>query len=196
MSPLSSSSARSSRAANNPKIAKVLAQKKGIILDISFGGTPQPRSVTMGPQGDIKHDPTEIPFPLPDGCVNTGIITHILEYIPQPRFFAWWDELWRVTQPYGVVYINGPYGGDESMGWLSDPQHITRIVEQSFAWLDPTTPMYALHPSLGRRTPKPWVAKATARVPGTYGTISYNVTLQKVEVQAPALAKGAPRARR
>jgi hypothetical protein len=160
-------------------IKRFLDSKRGILLDISLGGTPQPRSVTLSPTGDLKHDPRELPFPLPAACVNTAIVTHVVEYLPPSQFFAWFDELWRVLQPQGVVYLSGPYGGDESHGWLSDPQHQTRVLEQSFAWLDPRMPMYALNPSLGRPLPKPWHSLALARVPGTHGTISYNVMLQK-----------------
>ncbi len=150
----------------SPKTRKLLAKKKGVMLDISFGGTPQPRSVTLGPKGDIQHHPCAIPFPLPKECVHTAVVTHVLEYLQPDQFFAWFDELWRVVQPYGTVYVSGPYGGDESFGWLSDPTHRTRVLEQSFAWLDP-------------RTPKPWWPMALARVPGTEGTISYNCVLQR-----------------
>lgn len=158
---------------------KLLSSKKGILLDISFGGTPQPRSVTLGPAGDIKHDPRVIPFPLPKECVHTAVIMHVLEYLAPESFFAWFDELWRVVQPLGMVYVSGPYGGDDSHGWLSDPTHRTRVLEQSFAWLDPRTPLYKEHPSIGRPTPKPWWPLTLARVPGTEGTISYNVCLQR-----------------
>ena len=161
------------------RVRTLVARKKGILLDISFGGQPQPRSVTMGPKGDVKHNPTVIPFPLPKACVHTAVVMHVLEFLPPERFFQWWDELWRVVQPLGLVHVTGPYGGDESHGWLSDPTHSTRVIEQSFAWLDPRTPLYAVHESVGRQTPKPWWPLAIARVPGTDSTISYNCTLQK-----------------
>lgn len=159
----------------------LLKKKKGLLLDISFGGKPQPRSVTLGPAGDIKHDPRIVPFPLPAGCVNTAVVTHVLEYLPPEHWFAWWDELHRVMQPHGVVYASGPYGGDESQGWLSDPTHRTRVVEQSFIWLDPRMPFYTMHEAVGRQQPRPWHPLAIARVPGAHGTTSYNVTLQKVD---------------
>jgi hypothetical protein len=162
-----------------PRVRKLLTKKKGLLLDISFGGTPQPRSVTLGPNGDIKHHPCSLPFPLPKASVHTAVVTHVLEYLPPEKFFAWWDEMWRVVQPEGLVYVSGPYGGDDSLGWLSDPTHRTRILEQSFAWLDPRTPLYAVHPSVGRKIPKPWWPLQLARVPGTEGTISYNCMLQK-----------------
>lgn len=163
----------------SPAIEKLVTRKKGLLLDISLGGAPQERSVTLSPTGDIPHNPTTLPFPLPDSCVNTAVITHVLEYVEPAKFFAWWDELWRVTQPGGICYVSGPYGGDDSQGWLSDPQHRTRVLEASFAWLDPRTPLYALHPTLGRPLPRPWWPLAMARQPGTQGSITYNVMLAK-----------------
>lgn len=182
-------------------VRKLIEGKKGILLDISMGGTPQERSVTLSPKGDIPYDPTwrtaparsqaELsrtrvgawaePFPLPDGCVNTAVVTHVLEFLDPARFFDWWDELWRVMQPHGIVYVSGPYGGDDSQGWLSDPTHRTRVLETSFAWLDPRTPLYAIHDMTGRPRPRPWRVQTTARVPGTQGSISYNATCQKAD---------------
>ena len=162
-------------------LKQLLARKKGILLDVSFGGITQPRSVTLNPTGDIKQSPCQIPFKLPKNCVHTAVVTHVLEYLDPTQFFLWWDELHRVMQPQGTVYVSGPYGGDESQGWLSDPTHRVRVVEQSFAWLDPQLPFYVMHKNLGRQTPKPWQTLTLARVPGAHGTVSYNVALMKVE---------------
>jgi hypothetical protein len=174
------------------QVKKLLARKKGILLDISLGGETQPRSVHMSPMGDLKYDPTwralgphfHQKFPLPDSCVHTAVVTHVLEYLAPQQFFTWWDELHRVMQPSGIVYVSGPYGGDESCGWISDPQHVTRVIEQSFAWLDPRTPFYEVHDNLGRPRPKPWHPLTLSRVPGAHGTLSYNVTLQKPKQEA------------
>ena len=167
-------------------IAAIIRQKKGVLADISFGGTPQPNAVTIGPKGDIPLDPAFLwnayeTQELPDGFIHTAVVTHVLEYVHQDCFFQWWNGLHRLMQPNGIVYVSGPYGGDESQGWLSDPCHMTRVVEQSFAWLDPRTPFYALHESVGRPQPKPWHPQNLARVPGTHGTVSYNVVLQAVK---------------
>ncbi len=167
----------------SPRIHTLVKRKAGILLDISFGGTPQPRSVTLGPTGDIRHDPRQLPFPLPDACVHSAVVMHVLEYLSPGSFFAWFDELWRIVQPFGSVYITGPYGGDESHGWLSDPTHLTRVLEQSFLWLDPRTPVFAQHASVGRQPPKPWWTMQLARVPGTESTISYNVMLQRRPIE-------------
>lgn len=157
-------------------LRKLLKKKAGILLDISLGGTPQARSVVMSV--DLKHSPLTLPFPLPNGCVNTAVVTHVLEYLDPALYFAWWDELHRVMQPQGICHISGPYGGDDSYGWLSDPSHRTRIIETSFAWLDDRTPLYAMHDGIGRTRPKIWHPLGIARVPGTQASISYNATLQ------------------
>ena len=159
-------------------VEQLVKKRSGILLDICLGGKPQPNSVVMSPTGDVKHDPRKLPFPLPDRCCHTAVITHVLEYLEPDKFFAWWDELHRIMRPGGAVYVSGPYGGDESQGWISDPMHRTRVTEQSFAWLDPRLPFFIMHKDLGRKTPKPWTTVSVARVPGAHGTISYNVTMQ------------------
>jgi SAM-dependent methyltransferase len=148
--------------------------KSGIKLDLSLGGQPDANAVTVA---DLKMDPLRIPFPVPDATVHTAVMVHLLEYLDPAQFFRWMDELHRVMRPGGLVFASGPYGGDESQGWLSDPTHRTRIIEQSFSWFDPRMPFYALHPSIGRPTPKPWHVLQARRAPGTHGTVSYEVIL-------------------
>jgi hypothetical protein len=163
-------------------ILKLVNSKKGILLDMSWGGQQQPNSLRLGPGGEIDAIPTAMPIPLPTGCVHTAILTHILEFLEPENFFPWLDELHRVMRPQGVVYISGPYGGDESRGWLSDPTHRLRVTEETFTWLDPATPIYNQHESVGRKQPKPWKMLTQARVPGPHGTISINITMQAWEV--------------
>ncbi len=160
-----------------PDLKKLLDRKRGVLLDISLGGTKQTRSLSL--LADVGHDPLKLPFPLPDACVHTAVVTHVVEFVDPSRLYAWFDELWRVMQPDGTVYMSGPYGGDQSDGWLSDPTHRTRIIESSFLWLDPRGPLYGVHKDLNRPTPKPWHPQALARVPGSQGSISYNAVLRK-----------------
>lgn len=165
----------------DPKVAKLVESKKGILLNISFGDQPEPKRVTLGLRGDVQHHPLRLPFPLPDACAHTCEVIHVLEYLPPVDFFRWFDELWRVMRVDGLVYLRGPYGGDESHGWLSDPTHQTRVTEASFLWLDPRGPIYTLHPEVGRPIPKPWHPLLIERVPGSQGSLSYQATLRKVE---------------
>ena len=164
-------------------------KKGGLLLDISLGGTPQPRSVTFSPRGDLKRSPLTLPFPLKTASVHTAVVTHVLEFLDPTTIFAWFDELHRVMQPQGIVYLSGPYGGDLSHGWISDPMHRTRITEQTFAWLDPRLPFYALHADRGRPHPLPWMIQTVSRVPGPHATVGYNVTM----TQVPATRRKAAR---
>lgn len=157
------------------RAAAIAKRKAGILLDLSLGGTPQPNSVTCA---ELKMDARKPSFPLPTASVHTCVATHILEYVEPTQVWRWFDELHRVMRPGGVVYCSGPYGGDESQGWISDPSHRTRVVEGTFAWLDPRFPFYAQHADCGRQPPKPWHVLQATRVPGTHGTMSYNVVLQ------------------
>lgn len=153
----------------------IVKRKSGILLDLSLGGTPQPNSVTCA---ELKMNPLRPSFPLPSGSVHTCVATHVLEYVEPPQVWRWFDELHRVMRPGGTVYLSGPHGGDESIGWLSDPSHRVRVVEQTFAWLDPRLPFYAQNSDMGRPLPKPWHVLQATRVPGTHGTVSYNVVMQ------------------
>lgn len=164
-------------------VRKIEQKRGGILLDISFGGTPQERSVVFGPEGDVPQNPTHLPFPFSNAVVHTAIVTHVLEFIEQDKFFDWFDELWRIMRPLGLVHFSGPYGGDDNHGWLSDPTHKTRVIEQTFTWLDSRMPPYQWHTERGRPQPKPWHTLGVARVPATHGTFSYNCTMQKVDVK-------------
>jgi Methyltransferase domain len=156
---------------------RLVAKKAGILLDCSLGGTPQANAVTFA---DLKASPLFVPWPLPDRSCHTIVITHVVEFLQPSQWFRFWNEVHRVLRLGGIVYCSGPWGGDESQGWLSDPTHQTRVVDQSFAWLDPRLPFYALHPTLGRPVPKPFHLLVSHRVPGENGTVSYNVTLRSV----------------
>lgn len=160
-------------------VQKLLKKKAGIFLDVSLGGEPQANSVTFA---DLKRSPLKIPWPLPNKCVHTAVVFHVLEFLEPSIVFDWFDELHRVMRPGGLVYCTGPHGGDEMTGWIADPTHRVRIIEATFAWLDPRAPLYNLHDTMHRRKPKPWHTLAQARVPGTLGTVSYNTTLQAAEV--------------
>lgn len=161
------------------RLATVLARKRGILLDLSLGGDPQPSSVTYRPRGgDLKGDPRLPRLPLPTASVHTAVITHVLEYVDPADWWAWWNELHRVMRPFGIAFLSGPYGGDESQGWLSDPTHRVRVIEETFSWLDPVTPIYAVHDQLSRPRPRPWKVLTMARVPAPNGCFSYNVQLQ------------------
>jgi len=149
-----------------------------VLLDLSLGGTQQANSLWLNPRGDIPHDPRVIPFPLPDHCAHSAVIVHLLEYLDQAIYYAWWDELWRVMRPGGIVYVSGPFGGDDSIGWLAEATHKIRIVDLSFGYLDPMLPPYLEHAAAGRiPPPKPWRVLMSSRAAGSVG-LNYEAQLQ------------------
>lgn len=156
------------------KRAAIVKKKSGILLDLSLGGTPQPNSVTCA---ELKMDPLKVPFPLPTASVHTAVVTHLCEFLEPQNFWKWFDELHRVMRLGGIVYMSGPYGGDDSQGWVSEPSHKVRIVEQTVAHLDPRLPFFNHHADVGRPQPKPWHVLQATRVPGVNGTTSYNFIL-------------------
>lgn len=166
---------------------RLVKAKTGILLDLSRGGTPQPNAVTCA---ELHIDPAAVTKPLPTGSVHTCIVTHVLEYLDPVKVWAWFDELHRIMRLGGTVYLSGPYGGEESHGWVSDPTHRVRVVEQTFAWLDPRLPFYSEHPNLGRTAPKPWHVLQATRVPGMHGTISYNVVMQSAKLESSVAPNG------
>jgi hypothetical protein len=164
----------------------IVKRKAGILLDLSLGGTPQPNSVTCA---ELRMNPLKVPFPLPTASVHTCVATHILEFVDPTKVWRWFDELHRVMRPGGTVYFSGPYGGDESVGWVSDPSHRVRITETTFAWLDPRFPFAQQHGDMGRKQPKPWHVLQATRAPGTHGTTSYQVVLRSQGVGKPKAPK-------
>jgi len=158
-------------------VERQIRQKTGILLDLSLGGSQQPNSLWMNPRGDLRHDPRVLPFPLPDHCAHSAVVMHLLEFLQPEQYFAWWDELWRVMRTGGIVYASGPFGGDDSIGWLAEPMHRTRVVELSFGWLDPMMPIYQEHQAIGRTPPKPWRVLTASRSAGSVG-LNYEAQLQ------------------
>ena len=64
------------------------------------------------------------------------------------RFF---DEAWRILKPDAQFALVMPYGG--STGFYQDPTHVSGIVPQTFAYLDPlaqNSPLYGIY------RPLPW----------------------------------------
>src|SRR5262245_14494576 len=98
-------------------VRSLLSKRSGILLDVSLGGDPQPNSVTFK---ELKCSPLTVSWPLPDRSVHTAVVMHVLEFLPHERFWSWMDELHRVMRPGGTAYVTGVYGGEESIGWLSD----------------------------------------------------------------------------
>ena len=135
------------------KILKLIEKnRQGIKLDIGAGANPQPGFVTMDIRPlkgiDIVHDAEIIPYPLPDECCSTILVSHLVEHICPKRFITVMDEWWRIMKPKGQLLISAPYG--TSYGFLQDPSHCNFLVEASWTYFSPKKFLYCIY------KPKPW----------------------------------------
>ena len=141
------------------EIDKLLEEKQGIRLDIGGGGRPQAGFVNIDmrdlPEVDIVHNVTDIPWPLPDGCVLVALASHLVEHINPADFgfVKFMDEVWRVMRVGGEFMIALPHGS--SQGYLQDPTHCNPCNETTWAYFDPLEPntkgvLWEIY------KPKPW----------------------------------------
>lgn len=151
---------------------------RGILLDVSLDGPRQEGCVLLRPDGDLRHDPLVVPWPLEDQVVLTAVVTKVLEYVEpgppaNPTWVRWMNELHRVMRPKGKVYLSGVWGGDEGRwAWEADPCHRIRVTSPMLDHLDPRTDRYA------RYRPRPWHVHSVTRVPWHGGVIAYNAILE------------------
>ena len=114
-------------------VKQLLATKSQIVVDVGGGENPTPNSINIDirdlPTTDIVHDIEVYPWPLPDGCVDLLIASHVVEHIDPARgnFVRWMAEAWRVMKPGGQFLISYPYGG--SAGFLQDPSHCNNCTD-------------------------------------------------------------------
>jgi len=120
--------------------------KKGIMLDIGSGSSPQKGFVGMDYQeyndpNIITHNWDNFPWPFKDEYVLTAVGSHVVEHVNpvNGHFINWLNEVWRILQPDGQVAFVTPYAG--SPGYWQDPTHCNGITEATWYYFDP------LHPS-------------------------------------------------
>lgn len=134
---------RSKASARKPRlpIAKLLASKSQVLLDVGGGENPAVGAINMDlrdlPSVDIVHDIETYPWPLPDACVDLMIASHVVEHIDPARgnFLKWMAEAWRVLKPGGQFLISYPYAG--SPGYWQDPTHCNGCSEATWMYFDP-----------------------------------------------------------
>jgi SAM-dependent methyltransferase len=80
------------------------------------------------PGVDLVHDLRARPYPLPDGCAEEVVLSHVLEHFLDP--IAVLEEVWRILRPGGRVQIRTPhYSG--LYAW-KDPTHRRAFTSESF----------------------------------------------------------------
>ena len=127
--------------------------RQGIKLDIGCGYNKQPGGfvgidIRFLPGVDIVHDVESIPYPLPDECCSTILVSHLVEHICPKRFIAVMNEWWRIMKVDGQLLISMPYG--VSYGFVQDPTHCNCLNEASWTYFDPSQFLYSIY------RPKPW----------------------------------------
>ncbi len=124
-------------------VRQLIREQAGIRLDIGCGQNKQPGYLGMDQRAvegvDIVHDLTVFPWPLPDNCVLTSVLSHVWEHIPPWLTLDVMAEIHRVSKPDAVVMLTGPFGLGPR--FVQDPTHCNPVNEATFAYWDP------LHPS-------------------------------------------------
>ncbi len=128
-----------------PEVLKRIKRDKYIRLDLACGAAKQgPEWIGMDyqklPGVDIVHDIEEYPWPLPDGCCEIIVGSHIAEHINPAKggFIKWMNEAWRVMKPDGQFMLALPYG--LSYGYVQDPTHCNPCNETTWTYFDPLAP--------------------------------------------------------
>ena len=136
-------------------IEALLAEKSGCRLDLGCGENKQgPDWVGMDIRPllgvDIVWDIEQIPWPIPDACCLTVLASHLVEHIDPAHggFLKFMDEVWRVCRVGAQFAISMPYG--LSPGYLQDPSHVNCRNEITWAYFDPTQPLWRIY------RPAPW----------------------------------------
>lgn len=142
-------------------VQKVLRRHAGIRLDIGCGKIKQDGFVGMDvrrlPGVDVVHDWEKMPWPFPDNCANTVLLSHVLEHVKPWLFFPFMAEIHRVCKPHAQIFVSGPYA--IGFRYVQDPTHITPINEATFCYFDPTHQLYAIY------KPPPFKIGSFERIP-------------------------------
>lgn len=88
-----------------------------------------------GPDVDIVHDLTVVPWPFADGSVSRVHSSHFFEHLTAPQRVAMMHELYRIMQPGAEAWIITPYW--LSVGAIQDPTHQwPPVAEQSYFYFN------------------------------------------------------------
>jgi hypothetical protein len=135
------------------KVTKLLKKyKRGVRLDLGCGGNKQEGFIGVDKRKlsnvDIIHDLEVFPYPFPDDSVSVILMSHVVEHIKPWLMIDLFNELWRITEVGGQLWISMPYG--YSQGFLQDPTHCNPRNEATWTYFDPDCELYRIY------RPRPW----------------------------------------
>lgn len=89
------------------------------------------------PEIDVAHDLEDAPWPWADDSFERILMWDVLEHLPRPIRAI--EELWRISEPNGEVWIHVPWAGPQvgAREVWRDPTHIRPYHELSFHYFDP-----------------------------------------------------------
>jgi len=125
---------------------------RGIRLDLGCGENKQEGFVGVDKRKldgvDIVHDLEVFPYPLPNDCCSVILMSHVVEHIKPWLMIDLFNELWRILQEGGQLWLSLPYGF--SMGFMQDPTHCNMCNEATWTYYDPDYFLYSVY------RPLPW----------------------------------------
>jgi len=107
-------------------------QGRPAVFDLGCGTHKSPEAFGIDSVGlagvDLVHDLQALPYPLPDGCADEVVLSHVLEHLADPLPVM--EEVWRIVRRGGRVLIRTPhYSG--LYAW-KDPTHRRAFTSESF----------------------------------------------------------------
>lgn len=129
------------------KVRRLLESKQSVSLDIGCGPFKQDGFIGLDkrklPGVDIVCDVEKFPWPLPDSCASTVLLSHFLEHVKPWVFLDLMAELHRVCRDGAQVMAAGPYSVE--FRFVQDPTHCRPINEATFCYFDNRHPLWKVY---------------------------------------------------
>lgn len=129
------------------KIKNLISSRKTVSLDIGCGGNKQQGFIGLDkrnlPGVDIVCDLETFPWPLPDSCASTILLSHFLEHVKPWVFLDLMAEIHRVSKDGAQIMVAGPYGVE--FRFIQDPTHCRPINEATFCYFDNRHPLWEVY---------------------------------------------------
>ena len=81
---------------------------------------------------DVVHNLNKFPYPFKNNQFNEIIAKHIIEHLDEPEKFM--EELWRISEPGGKIYIRTPHYSCGSLSWgdLTHKRTFSRLAMHNY----------------------------------------------------------------